>query len=249
MSNTTRRNWMIGGLAGATGVVAAAKVAGAYGLMPPDAKGLYGPGQALSYAAQRILRGNAPAREFPREKISKRPFANGKAREDAAYKAHQAKGFAEWRVAIDGMVARPATLTVAQVKAYPVHSQITSLACEEGWSYIAEWTGARLSDILEAAGASAGAKYVVYSSDEPGWVDSIDIGEARHPQTFVAYGMNGGELAPGFGGPLRLRVPRQLGYKRVKFLPRIHVTDELAEGASGAWSGAVGAGYQWYAGI
>jgi DMSO/TMAO reductase YedYZ molybdopterin-dependent catalytic subunit len=245
----TRRKWMIGGLAGVAGVAAAGKIAGAYGLIPPDGSGLYGPGHALTYGAQRLLGGDAPAREFAREKISKRPFPNGGGRKDAKYLEQLAKGFADWRVAIDGMVARPMTLSVAEVKAYPVHSQITSLACEEGWSYIAEWTGARLADLLDAAGAGAGARYVVYYSDEPGWVESIDIGEARHRQTFVAYGMNGGELGAGFGGPLRMRVPRQLGYKSVKYLTRIHVTDDLSKTANGAGSGAVGAGYQWYAGI
>ncbi len=247
MNHSTRRRWMIGGLAGASGV-AAGKIAGAYGLMPPDGRGPYGPGHALTYGAQRLLTGDAPAREFPREKISRQPFANGGPRKDAKYLEHQAAGFAGWRVAIDGMVARPMTLSVAQVKAYPAHAQITSLTCEEGWSYIAEWTGARLADLLDAAGADAGAKYVVYYSDQTGWMESIDIGEARHGQTFVAYGMNGGELPPAFGGPLRMRLPRQLGYKSVKYLTRIHVTDDLAKVAT-AGSGSVAEGYQWYAGI
>ena len=114
------------------------------------------------------------------------------------------------------MVARPTSLSLAELRSYPSGSQITQLACEEGWSYVAEWIGVPLFYVLHAAGIRSGAKYVVYHSMEKGWTDSVDMSDALHPQTFLTYGMNGGTLPVGFGGPLRMRVPRQLGYKSVK---------------------------------
>ena len=104
-------------------------------------------------------------------------------------------------------------------------SQITEVTCEEGWSYVAEWTGTPLSAVLNAAGVRPEAKYLVYYSSDPEWYESIDIDEAMHAQTLLTWGMNGGELPVPFGGPLRLRVPRQLGYKSVKFVDRLLVTD------------------------
>ena len=147
------------------------------------------------------------------------------------------------------MVARPGSFSLAQLKSYPSRSQITHLACEEGWSYIAEWIGVPLSHILDVVGIQPQARYVVYFSDRPDWWDSIDMADALHPQTFLAYGLNGGELPVGNGGPLRMRVPRQLGYKSVKYIPRLTVTDSLKGFGKGLGSAAPEAGYAWYAGI
>jgi DMSO/TMAO reductase YedYZ molybdopterin-dependent catalytic subunit len=249
---STRRKWITAGLAtaaGASGLAVAAKLADRYGLLAPDHGGVYGPGEALNYATQRLLARHSMAREFPRSEISKVPFANGRPPHDEKFKRLQAGGFADWRLAVDGMVARPALLTPAEIRAYPSASHITHLACEEGWSYIAEWTGAPLAHILDAVGVLPQAKYVVYFSSEAGWWDSIDMDEAHHPQTLVAYGMNGGDLPVGNGGPLRLRVPRQLGYKSVKFINRLTVTDDLKSFGKGLGSAAPEAGYAWYAGI
>ena len=110
------------------------------------------------------------------------------------------------------------------------------LQCEEGWSYIAEWIGVPLSHILQAVGVHPQARYVVYFSIDPDWWDSIDMADALHPQTFLAYGMNGDELPVGNGGPLRLRLPRQLGYKSVKFVTHLTVTDNLKEFGKGLGS-------------
>ena len=139
--------------------------------------------------------------------------------------------------------------SIAELKSCPIRSQITHLACEEGWSYIAEWIGVPLSHVLEAVGIHPQAKYVVYFSMDPEWWDSIDMADALHPQTFLALGMNGGELPVGNGGPLRMRVPRQLGYKSVKFITRLTVTDDLKKFGKGLGSAAPEAGYAWYAGI
>ena len=134
-------------------------------------------------------------------------------------------------------------------KAFPERNQITHLACEEGWSYIAEWIGVPLSHVLDIVGTLPQARYIVYRSFQTDWWDSIDMADALHPQTFVTYGMNGGELPVRFGGPLRLRIPRQLGYKSLKYITRLTVTDSLKRFGKGLGSAAPEAGYAWYAGI
>ena len=252
MSNFSRRKLITGGLAaaaGASGLAVASGLAKRYGLIPPDYSGLYGPGETLTYAAQRILTTHSMAREFPPSEISNPPFANPVAPLGEAFKRLQAGGFADWRLAVDGMVARPASFSVAELKSHPSRSQITHLACEEGWSYIAKWTGLPLSHVLDMVGILPQAKYVVYFSIEKDWWDSIDMADALHPQTLVAYGMNGGELPVGNGGPLRLRVPRQLGYKNVKYITRLTVTDDMKKFGQGLGSVSPEGGYSWYAGI
>jgi len=239
----------LGAAAGAAGLVAARRVAMTYGLIPPDGQGIYGPGETLTYAAQRLLTRHSLAREFAAAEISKRPFANEVAPLGDEFARLQAGGFAEWLLAVDGLVARPMAFSIAEIKSFPQRSQITHLACEEGWSYIAQWMGAPLAHILDLVGTLPQARYVVYRSIQPDWWESIDMADALHPQTIVSYSMNGGELPVGFGGPLRLRVPRQLGYKSVKFINRITVTDSLKGFGKGLGSASPEAGYAWYAGI
>jgi DMSO/TMAO reductase YedYZ molybdopterin-dependent catalytic subunit len=147
------------------------------------------------------------------------------------------------------MIARPASFSVADLQRYPSRSQITHLACEEGWSFIAEWTGVPLAALLNSLGLLPQARYVVYFSMDPGWWDSIDIHEAMHPQTLVTYGMNGIDLPVAHGGPLRMRIPRQLGYKSVKYITRLAVTDNLKSFGKGLGSSPPEFGYSWYAGI
>jgi DMSO/TMAO reductase YedYZ molybdopterin-dependent catalytic subunit len=252
MSDISRRRLILGGLATAAGVSAlgvAARLAHKYGLVPPDHGGIYGLGETLTYASQRLLTRHSLAREFSRSQISNPPFANDIAPLNDAYKRLQAGGFADWRLTVDGMVERPASFSRDQLKSYPRRSQITHLACEEGWSYIAEWIGVPLSYVLDAVGVKPQARYVAYFSIEPDWWDSIDMADALHPQTFLAYGMNGNELPVGNGGPLRMRVPRHLGYKSVKFVTHLTVTDSMKGFGQGLGSASPEGGYSWYAGI
>jgi DMSO/TMAO reductase YedYZ molybdopterin-dependent catalytic subunit len=252
MKPISRRRLITGGVAataGVAGLAAASRVAKRYGLVPPDCKGVYGPGETLTYAAQRVLTAHSLAREFPREMISKMPFMNETAPPSDEFKRLQAGGFADWRLAVDGMVARPGLYSISELKGLPQRSQITEVVCEEGWSYIAEWIGTPLNEVLNAVGVLPQARYVAYFSIEKDWWDSIDMADAGHAQTLLAWGMSDGDLPVGFGGPLRLRVPRQLGYKSVKYLTRLTVTDSMKKFGKGLGSSAPEGGYAWYAGI
>jgi DMSO/TMAO reductase YedYZ molybdopterin-dependent catalytic subunit len=252
MTGISRRKLITAGLAtaaGACGLGVAARLADRYGLIPPDYGGIYGAGETLTYAAQRLLTsGHSLAREFNRSDISKVFPVNGEIPENETYERLAAGGFVDWRLVVDGLVARPASFSLAELKRLPSRTQITHQACEEGWSFIAEWTGVALSDVLNLAGVRREAKYVVFFPFDVNW-DSLDMTDAWHAQTLLAYAMNGEELPAGHGAPVRLRVPRQLGYKSVKYLSRITVTDTLKNIGSGLGSISPEIGYSWYAGI
>ena len=248
----SRRKLVTSGLAaaaGAAGLRAAAVLAGRYGLIPPDHGGIYGAGETLTYAAQRLLMSHhSLAREFDPRQISKVAPVNGDPPGNNSYMSLLAGGFRGWRLRVDGLVARPALFSLADLKSFPARSQITHQACEEGWSFIAQWTGVPLSYVLSLVGVDARARYVVFFPFDESW-DSLDMPDAWHPQTLLAYGMNGEELPAPHGAPVRLRVPRQLGYKSVKFLSRITVTDSLKDIGEGLGSVSPELGYSWYAGI
>ena len=237
----SRRAWLAG--AGSVGAVAAGvKALAANGLVPPDASGLFAPERTLSYAAHRLLTPDSMAREFSRDAISAKPFVNGVSPKNLP-------AADRWELAIDGLVSRPLKLKLADLESMPRRSNITALACEEGWSYVAEWTGVPLAHLLREAGLQPEAKYVMYFSFEKEWWDSLDLNDAFHPQTLMTYGMNGGTLPPGHGGPLRMRVPRQLGYKSVKFITRLTAVESVRGYGQGLGSSGAEFGYAWYNGI
>ena len=229
--------------------MAAAKIAERYGLIPPDSGGIYGLGETLTYAAQRVLTRHSLAREFSPSQISAKPFANEVDPLGGEFQRLRRAGFSDWSVDVDGLVARPTSFSVADLKGLPHNSHITIIQCEEGWSYIAEWSGVRLSHILELVGALPQARYIVYGSIQQDWWDSLDMADALHPQTLLATGMNGGHLPVSFGGPVRMRVPRQLGYKNVKYITSLTVTDNIKKFGQGLGSVSPEEGYAWYAGI
>lgn len=170
------------------------------------------------------------------------------------YKALAANRFVDWRLAVGGLVERPLTLSLADLRALPNRSQITRHDCVEGWSAIGQWTGPMLGNVLKAAGLRRAARYIVFTcadlyGGQP-YYESIDLIDAFHPQTILAWGMNGRMLDIGHGAPLRLRVERQLGYKHAKYLMRIDAVDSLSNiglGKGGYWEDHVD--YDWYAGI
>jgi DMSO/TMAO reductase YedYZ molybdopterin-dependent catalytic subunit len=244
----TRRR-LLAAAAAASGS-AAALWAARRGWIPPDHSGLFGIGETVTYAAHRALLAGQPlAREFRRDQISANfPAINTVLPADDLYRQDMRLGFRDWKLPIDGLVARPTEFSLADLKGFPSRSQITEHVCEQGWSAIAEWTGVPLSVVLNATGIRPEARYVVfYTVDD--WWDSLDMADAWHPQTLLAYGMNGRDLPVPHGAPVRLRVERQLGYKNLKYLSQITVTDSVKNISKG--QGAVGAenGYSWYAGI
>ena len=248
----SRRKWITSGLvtaAGVGGLAAAAKIADHYGLIPPDSGGIWGPGETLTYATQRLLMAHhSMAREFNRSEISKVAPVSGPQPKTDPYQRLLTAGFQDWRLTIDGLVARPASFSLAELKRMPARTQITHQACEEGWSFIAAWTGVPLSYVMNLVGISSQAKFAVFYAFDEAW-DSLDLPDAFHAQTFLAYNMNGEDLPPDHGAPLRVRVARQLGYKSVKYLQRITLVDSLKHIGDGSGSISPSEGYSWFAGI
>lgn len=250
----TRRTLVGAGLAtaaGASGLGGAVYVANRYGLIPPDHEGILGIGETLTYSTQRLLTlGHSLAREFKRSEISKSAPVNGPAPLDEAYRGLRADGFKDWRLDIEGMIARPTSFSLEEIKRLPAENHITLHACEEGWSYIAEWTGVRLSHVLALVETRPEARYVAFipfanPQQTTGTVrvlwDTIDMDDALHPQTLLAYGMNGEDLPADHGAPVRLRLSRHLGYKNTKYLSKIIVTDRMDfyRKGRGTWYGGI----------
>jgi DMSO/TMAO reductase YedYZ molybdopterin-dependent catalytic subunit len=206
----------------------------------------------LTYVAHRsLLPEQALAKEYRESDITSFPAIGTTdpgvvSRIDAAgYRRMQRDRFVDWHLSVEGLVARPQSLSLADLKRLPSRTQITRHTCEEGWSAIAQWSGVPLGTILEAAGILPAARYVLSHSYDD-FANSIDLLDAFHPQTIVAYGMNGRDLPVQHGAPLRLRIERQLGYKGLKYLHRLVVTSEFDDGGT---KGDLANGWSWYTGI
>ena len=221
----------------------------------PGFRKFLGTGEWLSYRVHRWIGSSAMATEYPESALSPVFRTNGNTTASSAeYQRHAAAGFANWRLVIDGLVDAPQSFSLAELRAMPSRTQITRHDCVEGWSAIGQWTGVPLGALLERARLKPDARFVVFhcADDFSGtpYYESIDLVDAHHPQTILAYGMNGKDLPMGNGAPLRLRVERQLGYKHAKFVMRVEAVASLAEigeGGGGFWEDR--AGYDWYAGI
>jgi DMSO/TMAO reductase YedYZ molybdopterin-dependent catalytic subunit len=226
----------------------------------PTFQDLLGSAEGLTYRIQRFLGGgSALAREFSAADLSPVFKVNGTHAPDTPeYGALQESGFANWRLRVDGLVAKPLDLSLADLRALPQRTQITRHDCVEGWSAIGKWQGPPLGELLKRAGLLPTARFAVFhcadfyehATDGTGqYYESIDLIDAFHPQTILAHRFNDEELSVGHGAPLRLRVERQLGYKQAKYVMRIEVTDRLdhlGRGKGGFWPDR---GYEWYAGI
>jgi DMSO/TMAO reductase YedYZ molybdopterin-dependent catalytic subunit len=215
--------------------------------------------EKLTYASQRVILAHQPlAKEYGERDLSPVFHANGSMMPSSPEYARLLQGgFADFRLQVDGLVQRPQALSLAQLKAMNARTQITRHDCVEGWSAIGKWQGVPLSQVLDLAGLKPGARYVIFhcadnlgGPDDSGlYYESIDLLDAYHPQTLLAYGMNGKDLPVAHGAPLRLRVERQLGYKQAKYVRRIEVADAFSHlngGHGGFWEDR---GYEWYAGI
>ena len=214
-------------------------------------------GEGGNYALQRLLQDRtALAQEFRPDQRSPVFRMNGvRMPSGEDYARHLATGFADWRIPVQGLVSHPQAYSMAQLRAMPSRTQITRHDCVEGWSAIGKWTGVPLKLLLDRAGVSPQARFVVFHCADPQsngtmYYESIDRIDAVHPQTILAYALNDERLPPGNGAPLRLRVERQLGYKQAKYVQRIELVPSLAgiyDGKGGYWEDV--AGYEWYAGL
>jgi DMSO/TMAO reductase YedYZ molybdopterin-dependent catalytic subunit len=216
--------------------------------------------EGLTRSVQRLLLGrHALAPEYSSRDISKSFRPNGTINPDTEdYNQHVRTGFADWRLAVGGLVERPLQLSLTDLRQIAARTQITRHDCVEGWSCIAKWQGARLSAVLQQARLKPAARYIVFycadslelTLDGSGqYYESIDLIDAMHPQTILAYDMNDQPLSVRHGAPLRLRVERQLGYKMAKYITRIDAVESfhaISRGKGGYWEDR---GYQWYAGI
>ncbi len=220
--------------------------------------------EAATQRWQRLIGRNGLAQEFSAADMSPIFKVNGTQEPmEPEYQAHKAEDFANWKLAIAGLVNKPLDLSLAQLRSMPARTQITRHDCVEGWSAIGQWTGPLLGSVLKAADMKTNARYVVFRcADNYGgelskggaqstsiYYESIDLVDAFHPQTILAHSMNGGPLSVGHGAPVRLRVERQLGYKQAKYIMGIDVVSSLAgygSGQGGYWEDR---GYEWYAGI
>ena len=225
--------------------------------LPPTYGNVLRMGDLLTYRAFRaLLPPHALVREYSYSDITSSPATGTcnpadphqelyNAERGSLYDRLRSRDFADWRLTIEGTVAKPRSFSLADLKALPARKQITKHTCEEGWSAIAEWTGVPLRAVLEAAGILPSARFVnFFAYDDT--AEGIDMIDALHPQTILAYGMNGRDLPLAHGAPLRLRVETQLGYKSVKFLERIVVKDEFDDLGK---IGSLQNGWAWYVGI
>ncbi|MFI4970315.1 MAG: molybdopterin-binding protein [Lysobacterales bacterium] len=254
MSANERRHF----LRRAAGAVGALLLGGCDQLsQQPQATAVLASAERLTAAAQRLLtpRG-ALAREYTEADISPVFKPNGSTNpDDAAYRALAANSFHGYRLAVGGMVRQPFSLSLDELRALPARTQITRHDCVEGWSVIGKWKGVPLGHLLDRAGLSPQARYVVFrcadrlDADGPAYYESIDLDDAYHAQTILAYELNGAPLPIANGAPLRVRIERQLGYKMAKYIMAIDLVDSFANiegGNGGYWEDQ---GYEWYAGI
>ena len=215
-------------------------------------------GERLSSAMHHLVGAKrAMAQEFTEADLSPDFRSNGTSVPNSAiYQAHAKNNFADWSLKVDGLVEAAATFSLAELRALPSRTQITRHDCVEGWSAIGKWTGTPLANVLARVKPKAAARYVVFHCADPmeddgthPYYESVDMDDATHPQTILAYELNGKPLPVPNGAPIRVRIERQLGYKHAKYIDRIELVasfDKIAGGKGGYWEDQ---GYQWYAGI
>jgi DMSO/TMAO reductase YedYZ molybdopterin-dependent catalytic subunit len=150
----------------------------------------------------------------------------------------------DFELIVDGQVKQNLTLTMADIKKMPLQSMVIQHVCVEGWAAIVQWEGVRLSDVIKLAQPQASARYVYFESED-GYYNSWDLPSALHPQTLLAYKMNGEDLPEDNGAPLRLAAPIKLGYKQSKWVSKITLLDRLPS-KKGYWEDQ---GYEWFGGL
>ena len=257
---TRRRFLTVGSASAASLLLTGCDQLAALGSDQSRARQVLAAANGLTYRVQRLLTGDALAPEFGETEIRQGQRPNGSVDPGSPeYLELKANGFADYRLRVTGAVRRPLTVSLADLHAMPARSQITRHDCVEGWSCIARWTGVPLGFLLAQAGVRPEARFAVFHcydsfggalSGPIPYYESCDLADARHPQTILAYGLNGAALPVRNGAPIRVRIERQLGYKMAKYLHTIELAESLAgfgRGRGGYWEDT--AGYDWYAGI
>lgn len=248
----TRRQIVNGVLLGgaATGIALATR------RYPGEINSIHDVTDAMSYGLHDLMLSGQPrVREFTRnDLVLDFPTSGVTAPRDERYQLMRENGFTDYRLSLEGLVDNPLSLSLAELRALPAQSQITMHTCDEGWSAIGEWKGVPLAYLLSRAGVQEQARYVVFHcmdtqfNDKP-YYESIDLFAASHPQTLLAYDLNGEPMPQKNGAPLRLRIETQIGYKHAKFVERVEVVDSLlaiGDGRGGWWEDYDNA--IWYAG-
>ncbi|WP_336514358.1 molybdopterin-dependent oxidoreductase [Pollutibacter soli] len=214
---------------------------------PPTYGNILRMGDDFTYSAQRsLLPELSLAKEYNLGDISSFPATgtinpgdSSKPGFNENYSKALDTNFDQWRMPVEGSVAKPRSFSLHELQSFPVRNQITKHTCEEGWTAIAQWHGVQLSRILQAVGIKPSARFVNFQTYD-GWTDSIDMIDAFHPQTILAYGMNGKNLPIPHGAPVRLRVEKQIGYKSFKYIEKIIITDEFVDTGDSGWAWYVG---------
>src|SRR5690348_4793134 len=249
-----RRRFLARAAAGASTLM----LSGCYDLsQQPWVLNILGEVEVLTRRAQRLFAGShALAREFTKADIAPTFRANGTLNPGSAdYQRHVASSFRDWRISVSGLVENPLSLSLDDLRRLPSRTQITRHDCVEGWSCIGEWTGAPLAHVLAMARVRPDARYVMFfcadfmgDAESSRYYESLDLLEATHPQTLLAYDLNGRALPVANGAPVRLRAERQLGYKQAKYVQRIELVERFEDigGKGGYWENQ---GYNWWGGI
>ena len=213
--------------------------------------------EPVNEAIAKLVARDGLAQEFTEGDRSPTFRSNGTSEPDSPrYAAWVANGFADYALAVGGLVSAPRAFTLAELRALPSRTQITRHDCVEGWSAIAKWKGARVAALLDVVQPRPDARYLVFHCADPMaedgtdlYYESIDLLDANHPQTILAYEMNDAPLPVANGAPIRLRVERQLGYKHAKYVTAIELVASFAHIAGGKGGYWEDRGYQWWAGI
>ena len=213
--------------------------------------------EPLNQATAKLVGRRAMAQEFAESDRSPTFRSNGT--DDPGtpqYEAWVANGFPDYALTVGGLVTAPRQFSLDELRALPSRTQITRHDCVEGWSAIGKWKGARLSALLDVVKPKPDARYVMFYCADPMSMDgrdlyyeSMDMDDAMHVQTILAYDLNDAKLPVPNGAPIRLRVERQLGYKHAKYVTGIELVasfDKIGGGKGGYWEDQ---GYQWFAGI
>jgi DMSO/TMAO reductase YedYZ molybdopterin-dependent catalytic subunit len=249
----TRRGALVAGAAAVGGVILARRFPK---VLPPTCGNVLRAGDAFTYGMHRaLLSDGALAREYSVGDLTSFP-STGTADPGAStkpefqelaesYRRLRGGAFADWRLQVDGSVSKPRSFSLADLKQFTPRTQITRHTCEEGWTAIGQWTGVPVAAVLAAVAPLASARFLMFKSYDD-WADCIDMSDAMHPQTILAYKMNGRDLPIPLGAPVRLRVERQIGYKSMKFLKSITVIEKFDDGGD---KGNIQNGWAWYNGI